>query len=993
MQLSDTVSSNSSSSNLKTTAHPTFIHKRSQQLTTLNLVIEEYEHQATGAVHYHLASDNPENVFLVALRTVPMDSTGVAHILEHTALCGSKKFPVRDPFFMMIRRSLNTFMNAFTSSDWTAYPFASQNRKDFQNLIEVYLDAVFFSSLNELDFAQEGHRIEFSEPENPDSPLEYKGVVFNEMKGAMSAPTSRIWQQFCNHLFPTTTYHFNSGGEPTDIPELSYTQLKAFYKTHYHPSNAIFMTYGDIPAIEHQANFETLALNQFEKLDVHISVGDEQRLQSPIRVTEHYALDEDDTTDKSHVVVGWLLGKSTDLKEMVKAQLLSGVLLDNSASPLLQALETTELGRSPSPLCGLEDSHKEMSFMCGLEGCPENKSEEIENLIIGTLTEIADNGISQDKVEAALHSLELSQREISGDSYPYGLQLILAALSTATHRGDPIELLNIDPVLETLKSEIKDPDYIPKLIREYLLDNSHRITLTVHPDKALSGKQAAEEADKLSSIKQNLDEQGIKNLIHQAALLKQRQEQEDDADLLPKITLEDVPAAINWPESSRHEVELDGRQSSARFYAQGTNGISYQQVILSMPELDKSLTTLLPYYTSCLPDLGIGNKSYLEIQALQAAFSGGIGVHNSIRSAIDDEQSVSNYLTFSSKSLYANQGKVTELLRDTLLGCRFDEHQRIRELIEQISARKEQSITSQGHSLAIGVACRKMSPIAEMNYLTSGMAGIQHLKTLTNEFSNRDKLAEFSEGFSQLHERILQADKQFLLISEDREKEVLLESLATCWSGTSEKPDHPNEMFTLPSCRKKVNDAWLANTQVNFCGMAFPTVPVGHEDAAPLTVLGGFLRNGFLHRAVREQGGAYGGGASQDSGTATFRFYSYRDPRLTATLDDYKHSIDWLLEAKHDPQALEEAILGVISSLDKPSSPAGTARQAFYNELFGRDQDQSALFRKEILQVSIEQLIKVTETYLASTEPSLGIISNKAHEKELESLHLDIHQL
>ncbi|MGV3591109.1 MAG: insulinase family protein, partial [Gammaproteobacteria bacterium] len=211
---------NSASSSVKPSVsgtshtHPAFVFKRSRFLPTLNLTVEEYEHRATGAVHFHLASDNPENVFLVALRTVPMDSTGVAHILEHTALCGSRRFPVRDPFFMMIRRSMNTFMNAFTSSDWTAYPFASQNHKDFNNLLEVYLDAVFFSNLNELDFMQEGHRLEFSEMDNPDSELEYKGVVFNEMKGAMSSPGSYIWQLLTAELFPTTTYHYNSGGEP-----------------------------------------------------------------------------------------------------------------------------------------------------------------------------------------------------------------------------------------------------------------------------------------------------------------------------------------------------------------------------------------------------------------------------------------------------------------------------------------------------------------------------------------------------------------------------------------------------------------------------------------------------------------------------------------------------------------------------------------------------------------------------------------------------------
>jgi Zn-dependent M16 (insulinase) family peptidase len=201
---------------------PSFVFKRSRFLPTLNLTVEEYAHRTTGAVHFHLASDNPENVFLVALRTVPLDSTGVAHILEHTALCGSRRFPVRDPFFMMIRRSMNTFMNAFTSSDWTAYPFASQNRKDFNNLLEVYLDAVFFSNLNELDFMQEGHRLEFAEPANADSELEFKGVVFNEMKGAMSSPGSYIWQLLSANLFPTTTYHYNSGGEPACIPDLSY---------------------------------------------------------------------------------------------------------------------------------------------------------------------------------------------------------------------------------------------------------------------------------------------------------------------------------------------------------------------------------------------------------------------------------------------------------------------------------------------------------------------------------------------------------------------------------------------------------------------------------------------------------------------------------------------------------------------------------------------------------------------------------------------------
>ena len=332
-------------------------------------------------MHYHLASDNPENVFLVAFRTVPMDSTGVAHILEHTALCGSEKFPVRDPFFMMIRRSLNTFMNAFTSSDWTAYPFSSKNRKDFQNLLQVYLDAAFFSRLHELDFAQEGHRLEFAEADNAESELLYKGVVYNEMKGAMSSPNSILWQMMTKHLFPTTTYHYNSGGEPADIPDLAYQQLLDFYKSHYHPSNAVFMTFGDISAFEHHQEFEKLALERFKHLDVDIHVDDEKRYPTPIKVSEKYAVAET-IENKTHVVVGWLLGKSTEIVELFEAQLLTSVLMENSASPLLNVLETSELGQSPSPMCGLEDSNREMTFMAGLEGCSADTTEAVEALIL-----------------------------------------------------------------------------------------------------------------------------------------------------------------------------------------------------------------------------------------------------------------------------------------------------------------------------------------------------------------------------------------------------------------------------------------------------------------------------------------------------------------------------------------------------------------------------------------------------------------------------------
>ena len=536
--------------NLPEQCHSAFQWVRSEHIESLNIRVDQYQHSNTGASHYHINADNTENVFLVALRTIPTDSSGVAHILEHTALCGSEKYPVRDPFFMMIRRSLNTFMNAFTSSDWTAYPFASQNRKDFNNLLDVYLDAVFFSRLHELDFAQEGHRLEFSEPHNIHSELQYKGVVYNEMKGAMSSPVSSLWQTMSKYLFPSTTYHFNSGGEPTDIPDLSYQQLKEFYRVHYHPSNAVFMTYGNIPADQHQEKFEEQVLSRFKRLDKVISVGDEKRYFSPLSIEESYALDaEEDKANKTHLVMGWLLGHSINLEEQLEAQFLSSVLLENSASPLMQALETTDLGNAPSPLCGLEDSNREMSFLCGLEGSTPENAQALENLVLEVLERLASEGVPRPQLEAVLHQLELNQREIGGDHYPFGLQLILSGLPAAIHRGDVIGAMNLDPALEKLREKIKDPDYIKKLITTQLLDNAHRVRLSFKPDQHLEQRRAAAEKARLAHLSAMMSETEKQAVAELAERLEQRQADKDDEGILPKVSVAELTEKLVLTES------------------------------------------------------------------------------------------------------------------------------------------------------------------------------------------------------------------------------------------------------------------------------------------------------------------------------------------------------------------------------------------------------------------------------------------------------------
>ncbi|MCF6281499.1 MAG: insulinase family protein [Candidatus Polarisedimenticolaceae bacterium] len=969
--------------------HSAFEWLRSQPIDTLNIVLEEYRHKVTGAMHYHLAADNAENVFLVAFRTVPMDSTGVAHILEHTSLCGSKHYPVRDPFFMMIRRSLNTFMNAFTSSDWTAYPFASQNKKDFNNLLDVYLDATFFANLDPLDFAQEGHRVEFESPADPQSDLVFKGVVFNEMKGAMSSPVSTLWQTLTHHLFPTTTYHYNSGGDPKDIPDLTYDQLTAFYRTHYHPSNAVFMTYGDTPAVEHQTRFEERALSQFEALDHSINVPDEQRYEAPIQVKEHYALDESQLNgDQTHLVMGWLLGRNLTLQDVLRAHLLSGVLLDDGASPLRQALETTELGSAPSPLCGLEDSNREMSFVCGLEGSKVENAQALEALIISVLQEVAEKGIPQERVESVLHQLELSQREVSGDGYPYGLHLILNGLSPAIHGGDPVALLDLDPGIEQLRQEIQDPDFIKRLVRENLLDNPHRVDLTLEPDTKLAAHRDQEEAQRLATQKAGMSEADKAEVVGQAKRLAQRQNQEDDPSLLPKVGLEDIPAKMSIPQGTMERVG----ECPATFFNQGTNGLVYQQIVIPLPELEPELLQLLPYYTSCLAELGAGKRSYLEMQAWQSSVTGGVHASSSVRGAIDDVQNTNGYFVLSGKALVRNSAQLSELMQQTLEQARFDEHSRIREIMAQERAHQEQSVTGHGHSLAMTAASSGMSPVAAMTHQLRGLAGIQFLKELDDGLGETAALKAFADKLARLHQRILAAPRQFLIVGEKEHHQQLKQALDSCLPQTADSPTN-FQALTLPQTRHQVRQLWTTNTQVNFCAKCFPTVAVEHPDAPALTVLGGFLRNGYLHRAIREQGGAYGGGASHDTDAAAFQFYSYRDPRLAETLQEFDNSIEWLLNTKHQWRQVEEAILGVISSIDKPSSPAGEAKKTFHSTLYGRTPEQRERFRQHILSVTLEDLQRVGRTYLQPEKASIAVITSSAILQESGDLGLEVHQL
>ena len=942
----------------------------------LDLNAQIYTESKFNCKHIHLDSKSDEKVFMVAFRTIPEDSTGVAHILEHTALCGSKKYPVRDPFFMMIRRSLNTFMNAFTSSDWTAYPFATQNDKDFNNLLSVYLDSSFFPNLDELDFLQEGHRLEFSESNNLDSDLEIKGVVFNEMKGAMSSISSQLWHGLSRHLYNSTTYKHNSGGDPENIIDLTHDYLVDFHKKHYHPSNATFFTFGNVNPTEIQDFINKNVLENFEPSDEIIGVKNEDRISEPKTITEYYnPMPEDE--DNHHVVLSWLLGESHNPVELLESYLVSNILLDNSASPLRKTLENTKLGKSLSPLTGLEADHKELVFAAGLEGVGSNKQIEVEKLILDCLKDVVSKGISEELVHSSLHQLEIKQREITGSGMPYGLQIMLSCLPACIHNDDPLKVLDLDSSFDVIKENLKEERYIEKLIEEKIINNQHRINYCLAPDINFNSKKEKKIQEKISEKSKNLSANDKKRIIELAKNLKARQEKSDNPEILPKVTKEDIPKSREYAKSQSFEDD-----NKNFYYKVGTNGITYHSIILPCDPLTQDEFKIASLFTNTLTDVGIGDKSYEDIQKIQSAVTGGISA--SFTLIPNENQSAHSLgLKITSKSLEENENKMQDLMIDTAKNSNFSDKNRIKDMLNFISSDNEKSLIQNGHVLSMSNAAAQINNISSTNDFASGLNFITNTNSLSKNIEKDSNLDQYIEILNSIKNKICPVPSYSFTAS----------SLNLDQSQINFSFDNQDNGFNVQNYFdiQQESIGWITGAQVTYCAEAFPTVDFFHDDAPVLSVLGAVLRNGYLHSAIREKGGAYGSGAMQDSNNRVFKFFSYRDPRCSETFEEFKKSREWSLKNISQEQ-LDEGILGIISSIDKPLSPFGEAMSDFSMNLDKKDLEARLRIRSLVKNCTLDDLINVSQKYLFN-ESKRSIIAGENYVDEMKKMNFVIRNI
>jgi len=959
---------------------------RIEPVKEIDSVFYQLEHGETGARHIHVSNRDRENTFGVAFRTVPEDSTGVAHILEHTVLCGSKKFNVRDPFFSMLKRGLSTFMNALTASDWTMYPFSTQNRKDFYHLMDIYLDAAFFPRLDELSFKQEGHRLETVPSGDADGGKElvYKGVVYNEMKGAMSSPGQVMGRSLLKALYPDTTYSFNSGGEPEDIPSLTHKDLQRFHARFYHPSNAFFYTYGCFPLEDHLSFIENRVLKHFGKIEPDSQVPSQPRWETPGKVSVPYPLATDeDKTRKYQAAVAWLTCDIKDSFEVLVLSILEQILLGNDASPLRKALIDSAMGSALSDGTGFDGENRDTMFACGLKDIALESVPEVESLIFNTLNAVADKGIDDKLVASAIHQIEFHRKEVTNTPYPFGIKLLLSFAGTWIHEGDPVSCLNFDEDLKRLKDEIKKGGFLEKRIRSWFIDNPHRVLFTLVPDQEMEEKTAQQTREKLAGILKKLKTEEIERVDADAQRLASLQESKEDLSSLPCLGLSDVP-----PDITVIKPDTIPEVTSATCYDKSTSGILYFSAPVGLGNLSRELLFLVPFFCQAFTGAGTAKRDYADMAELMDLYTGGVGIVPStgarFAEEVDGDGTFMPFLALQGKALNRNIGSMFDIVSELVSDHRFSDHTRLKNMLFQYRAAMESAIVGNGHKFAILLSSRNFTKTACLSEMWHGISQYRFIKELTDALdgSNGEKtvLDRLTADLDTIAASVFRKNNMRPVVA--GEKEALVQADQKIADMLQRLPDHGTDALTTPDIdmeRALPREGWSTSTSVSFVAQSFKTVRLGHSDAPAMAVISKMLRSMYLHREIREKGGAYGGFAIYNSEEGIFSFGSYRDPYIKRTLDVYIKASDFILEGDYSEDDIKEAVLQVCAEIDKPETPGPASLKAFYRDVAGLTDEKRQNFKTALLKIDKAKVKEAAEKYFtrSSADRGTAVISGK----------------
>lgn len=937
-----------------------FITSKVVEIPELQCLLRELVHEPTGALILHIGNDDPENLFCLSFETLPSSSNGVAHILEHTVLCGSDKYPVKDPFFAMNRRSLNTFMNALTGSDFTCYPAASQVPKDFYNLLEVYLDAVFHPTLKELSFLQEGWRLEFATPDDPSTPLEYKGIVYNEMKGGLSSGSARLTEAINAALFPDVTYGVNSGGDPKDIPQLTYEELKSFHNLYYHPSRCLFFFYGNMHLEGHLDFLAEHTLNHTKKVPSLPQIPDQPRFKSRKYHELYYPIAPDeDPSEKALIAFAWLSCSILDQETALALTILQTILLDTDASLLKIAL--LKSGWCKQVNYFIETEINEIPLGLTMRGCDPDRAGDIENLINATLENICHEGIPLQMVENAIHQLEFARSEITGDYAPFGLSLFMRSGLLKQHEVDPEQGLVIHSLFEGIrKKTVEDPNYFSTLIQKYLLDNPHSVRIVMKPDQDLQRREEEEEKKNLETIKSALTKSQKQELINKAqelALFQKQQEEEKNVDLLPKVSIKEVP-----PEPRTYPLIREKIGNVEVFHHNTfTNDIIYADLVYDLPNLREEDLPYLRLLTVILGQVGCNGRNYIENLEYIQGHTGGIGAGIGFNLRVEDYHRFIPTFQLRGKALHRKSSKLFPLLLDTISSSQFNDMERFREIVFKHFTALESRLNQGALKYAINLSASALNGASKVANDLYGLPYFWKLREIVQDFDNEGPkvLAKIQE----LHYRITGLDNAHLILSGDA---AMYDDLKRHgFYGMKEMVGKPFEPWQGGFKIEKVHpQGRVIASSVAFIGKVFPTVSFIHPACPALYIAGHLFDNLALHPLIREQGGAYGGGAVNNGMSGHFYFYSYRDPNILKTLQAFEKAIEEVAEGNFDDTDLEEAKLEMIQSLDSPVAPGSRAELAYGWLREGKTDELRQQFRKNLLDLRSQDVIQAVNTII-----------------------------
>ncbi|KAM7197341.1 Metalloenzyme, LuxS/M16 peptidase-like protein [Naviculisporaceae sp. PSN 640] len=943
---------------------------RSKHVPELELTALHLQHDKTGAEHLHIARDDSNNVFSIGFKTNPPDDTGVPHILEHTTLCGSEKFPVRDPFFKMLPRTLSNFMNAFTASDHTFYPFATTNGQDFKNLMSVYLDATLHPLLKEADFTQEGWRIG---PENPqamvaagseakpeDKKLVFKGVVYNEMKGQMSDAGYLFYIRFQDHIFPDIN---NSGGDPQKITDLTYQQLKKFHAEHYHPSNAKLFTYGDMPLADHLKEIDA-QLGAFEKLRGDLTVHRPIDLSSgPREVTLVGPVDPlVDANKQFKTSVSWILGETKDVVETFSLALISALLMDGYGSPLYKGLIDTGLGTDWSPNTGFDGSGSLGIFSIGLTGVQEADVPKLKGKVQEILRSVRDKGFERSKIDGYLHQLELGLKHKTAN---FGMSLLHRLKPKWFNGIDPFDSLAWNDTVAAFEAEFAKGGYLEGLMDKYLL-NDNTLTFTMAPSATFGEDLAKEEATRLdtkisevvSSVGSEKEAQAALEARELALLAEQNKAGTEDLSCLPSVHVADIPrqkepVVLRIEESDR--VKIQWREAP-------TNGLTYFRAINTLENLPDELRSLIPLFTDAIMRLGTKNMTMEELEDLIKLKTGGISVGYHSTAKPTDFSQATEGLIFTGMALDRNVETMFELLRKVVIETNFDSPdaaQQIRQLLQASADGIVNDIASSGHAFARRAA---EADLTLDSYLREQVSGLSQVKLITSLASRQesDSMEDVIGKLKQIQQFALAGSLRAAVTCDHESVEANSKALSNfVGSLPAESVVFPTR--APPKFSRDIKSFYPLPYQVYYGGLALPTVSYTSSQGAPLQILSQLLTHKHLHHEIREKGGAYGGGAYSRALEGIFGFYSYRDPNPLNTIKIMSNAGQWAVDKKWSDRDLEDAKISVFQGVDAPKA---VNQEGMGHFLYGITEEMRQKRREQLLDVTKDQVREVAQKFI-----------------------------